>query len=424
MYGRMGIGWTLSGQAIQGRSMNLGDKRMLGGRWEEGDYLEPVVKAHIVKSDDPNATKVDAVLAFGMFQTNGNFLSLLSSNDLRTLNIELFQAFIEAQNVIVPGLTIWTGARQYRGADIHMADYFYFNDLSSQGAGVKYKGLDVAVLLQTAKDTFYGADLNGDDTEDIRRQRTLFVGQYVHDLPFNKSTVHGLAELHLVPELRRGESPGVPGRPSDYGWVLGAKLHLDLEKGNFNDVSVRYGSRIANGAAGGANTFTTFGSPTEDGHYDYGAYGLEVVDHFLWNFGRTLTLNAFGLLTMSKGARDEAPAALPGTPAPAPDSRMNFAVGGRTTLYAHDNFHLINELTFQGRKDEGLDMGTAVKFTIAPTIVPTGERSMWTRPNFRLIYTAGFYNQAAVDQLMSPFLQTVGPTKAVHYLGARTEWWF
>jgi maltoporin len=99
-------------------------------------------------------------------------------------------------------------------------------------------------------------------------------------------------------------------------------------------------------------------------------------------------------------------------------------VGGRTTLYAHDNFHLLNELTFQGRKDEGLDMGTAVKFSVVPTIVPTGERSMWARPHFRLIYTAGFYNQAAVDQLMSPFLQTVGPTKAVHYLGTRTEWWF
>jgi maltoporin len=57
-------------------------------------------------------------------------------------------------------------------------------------------------------------------------------------------------------------------------------------------------------------------------------------------------------------------------------------------------------------------------------VVPTGERSAWARPEMRLIYTIGFYNQAAVDQRMSPYLQTMGPTKVAHFFGARTEWWF
>jgi hypothetical protein len=44
MYGRMGSGWTKSGQVIAGRYMNLGDRKAIGGRLEEGDYLEPGVR--------------------------------------------------------------------------------------------------------------------------------------------------------------------------------------------------------------------------------------------------------------------------------------------------------------------------------------------------------------------------------------------
>ena len=84
----------------------------------------------------------------------------------------------------------------------------------------------------------------------------------------------------------------------------------------------------------------------------------------------------------------------------------------------------MTEATYQARKDDDLALGTAVKISLIPTLVPSGERSYWTRPEIRLIYTAGFYNQAAVDQLMSPYLQTVGPTRVAHFLGTRAEWWF
>jgi maltoporin len=421
MYGRVGIAWTLSGQVISGRTMNLGDKKAIGGRFEEGDYLEPAVKAHILKGDDEDDTKVDMVMTFGMFARNGSFIDALASNTPEALGIEMFQAYIEGQNVFVPGLTFWAGARQYRGGDVHNADYFYFNDLSGQGAGVKYKGLDTAVLIQTAAapDIFYNADLNGDGTFDVQRQRTIFVGQYTHPFGPRSTSVQGLGEFHVVPEASRGREGGIEGEnPRDFGWVIGAKLHLDLDKGAFNDLSVRYGGGIANGAWGGTQTFYTFGEPGANGTYGTRAYGLEVVDHFLWNFGDTLSLNAYAILNRSVGGSGEPV-----------DQRTNFAVGVRTTLYAHDRFHLLNEATFQGRKDgdePGMekDMGTALKVSVVPTIVPTGERSVWARPHLRLIYTAGFYNDAAVEQLMSPYLQAVGPTKTAHFLGTRAEWWF
>lgn len=417
MYGRVGVAWTTSGQVINGRYMNLGDRHALGGRFEEGDYLEPAAKAHIVKPDKEGDTAVDMVMTFGMFALHGSFIDALASNTFPALGIEMFQAYVEGRDVFTPGLTFWAGARQYRGGDIHIADFFYFNDLSGQGAGIKYKGLDTAVLIQTSDaDLFYNADLDGDGEFDIKRQRTIFVGQYT--LPFGpgSTSVQGLGELHLVPGARRGNEEVRPGQnPSDYGWVGGLKLHLDLGKfsdGAFNDTSVRYGARIANGAAGAAQTFYTFGDPATDLSYD-GAYGIELIDHFLWNFGDQFSVNAYGVFDLSHGASGAAE-----------DKRMNFAVGARTFLYAHDYFHLINELTFQGRRDGDMDMGTAVKASVVPTLVLNGDRSVWARPHIRLIYTTGFYNDAAVDQMMSPYLQTVGRTKVGHFIGTRAEWWF
>jgi maltoporin len=229
--------------------------------------------------------------------------------------------------------------------------------------------------------------------------------------------VQGLGEFHVVPKSAdANRSAPVNVNPTDYGAVAGVKLHLDLGNGDFNDASVRYGNRIANGAESGGSTYQTFGEAGSDGTYR-GGYGLEVVEHFMWNVGNLVSVNGYGTLNYSRGS----------TSAPDPtvsNSRFDYSFGARATSYVSDQFHMITEATFQTRKDEGLATGTAVKLSVAPEVVPTGKRSPWERPEMRLIYTAAIYNQAAVDQLMSPYLKTMGPNKVAHFLGARTEWWF
>jgi maltoporin len=413
-YGRVGLAWALTGpQIIQGKSMNLTGNSQ-GGRFEEGDYIEMTAKAHILKSEDKDGTYIDMAITPALWAKNGSLIGAFSNGfpPGGTLSVELFQAFIEAGNVFLPGLTFWGGSRFYRGGDIHIADYFYFNNLSAQGGGAKYKGIDLAILSHTTVqgNPLYNIDINRDGTEDVERTRTIFVGQYTHNLGMLSSSVQGLAEFHMLPPVRRGDETLAPG---DYGYVVGAKLHLDFDKGNFNDTSLRYGTRIANGAFGGGSTFGTYGLPDPvKNNYD-GAAGVEFVEHFLFNFPPFLTLNGYGVFHFDKGAS--------GTPE---DKGIDFAVGARSIVYAHKNFHMVNELTFQGVKNGDQDLGTAVKFSVVPTIVPSGELSAWARPHMRLIYTAGFYNQAAVDQRMSPYLRDVSTKKVAHYLGARTEWWF
>lgn len=421
MYGRMGVSWTFSGQTINGKNMNLGDHRALGGRLEEGDYLEPGFKFHVLKGVNPTDTTVDVVTSVEMFSLDSSFVSDFANGDINQLRILPEQAYVEAQNVFTEGLTIWGGARLYRAADIHIADYFYFNSLPGEGIGVKYKGFEAAVLQKTSGSPFYNADLNPGavppaDPHTVKRSRTIVAVQYKQPFGQGSTFVQGLAEAHLVPKSADGNVDAPKGvNPNDFGAAVGAKLHLDLGHDGFNDTSFRFGTGIANGAEGGGATFDTFGAPSTTGRYT-GAFGIEAVDHFLMNFGPLFTLNAYGVLHYSQDARNQGDLD--------PNSRFNFAVGVRPIIYAHNQFHVITEASFQGRKDAGLDMGTAVKLSVAPTIVPTGERNAWARPHIRLIYTAGFYNQAAVDQLMSPYLQTVGETKYAHYIGTRTEWWF
>jgi maltoporin len=437
MYGRVGAAWNpQNGRFVHGTYLNLLGGP-IGGRLEEGDYLEPTIKLNIVKPTAEDNTKpyFHFVITPSMFSNNGSFIGAFANNFSAQLRIELFQAYLEAGNVLLPDLKIWAGQRFYRGSDVHIADYYFFNQLNSQGFGAKYKGLDVAVLLQTGGSSQYASvyDDQNPTTQNptIQRQRTVFVGQYVMPV-MEKHSVHLLGEFHYLPATR-AQIGSDPLAERDNGWVLGAKGRLDLGGGSFNELSVRYGRRIANGAFSGSPTWGTVGRAAENGKFG-GAFGFEAVDHFMYNVGNIFTVNAYGILQFSKGADEEARLS-----AAAPINKgMNFALGARTFVYLHDQFHLINELTLQGfdvelpetvEEDPGMPMAT--KFTIMPTLVPSGERSPWARPHFRFIYTLAVYNQAARDAHnagiganVSSYMNLFGPRQFAHYVGTRAEWWF
>jgi len=432
-YGRMGIAWGPSGQVVAGKYMNLGDHKAIGGRLEEGDYLEPGIRYHIKKAQKDGDTTVDLVTDFEIFSLNGAIISDLANGDISDIKIMPLQAFIEAKNVVTPGLTLWIGSNLYRKNDIHICDYFYFNSLPGQGVGAYYGGLDVAVLTQTGASSFFATDLNAGMPAPVapaivQRERTMFIGQY--KVPFGAGTTYaqGLGEFHVVPhsgDAKRNAAADV--NPADYGAVAGVKLHLDLGNGVFSDASARVGNRIANGAESGGSTYQTFGQPSIDGSYR-GAYGVELVEHFQWNVGDLVAVNGYATAHYSRGSTSYVPPVAdmmdPSAVVAVPNTRLDYSFGARPTFYLSDQLHLITEGTFQARKDEGRATGTAVKLSVAPTVVPTGERSNWARPEMRLIYTLGLYNQAAVDQRMSPYLQAMGPSKVAHFLGVRTEWWF
>jgi maltoporin len=412
MYGNIGVGMTPSGKVIQGKTFNLTGKS-LGGRLEEGDYLEPSIKVHFLKQGElgEDAPWAHAVVTPAMWAKNGLFIGLTSNRFSETLTLELGEAYVSAGNVITKGLNVWAGARFYRGTNVWLSDYWYFNNLSAQGVGFQYKGFDVAALMQTSmSERLYNLDADGDGVPDVRRQRTALVGQYVHKLNSGHA-MHVLTEGHYLPSEAIQVGSELRQMPNDFGWVAGLKGHIDLGNDSFNDLSVRYGSGIANGGQNGNPTWVTFGLAGADGRYR-NANSLELVEHLVYNVSPLLTVNGYGIMHMGRGGSGDAT-----------DRFTDFAVGGQTTLYLHDHFHLVNEASFQGVRNGTAPMGTAVKFSLVPTIVPSGQHSNWARPHLKMFYTVAFYNQHAVNTLQSPFLKVVGPERVGHYMGARVEWW-
>lgn len=443
-YSRLGMAWSpVYGQNVQGASLNLLGFG-IGGRYEEGDYSEPSFVAHVVKGATPDDFFVKSEMTFAIWNQYGGPFMQPASNGGQSITVQFNQAYIEAGNFLVPGLSVWGGARFFRESYAPIGDYFYLDDLSGQGGGIKYGGLQLAILGYRAFGVTappYNVDVNGDAAPggNLERFRTIFAGNYKAEFGGEAKhhvKVHG--EFHVLPAAKLGEGYAVPETAkADFGGVIGAKLHLGLGQGNWSDTSVRFGTGIANGAAGGAKTYQTWGAPNDEGTYG-GSFGIEAVEHVGFRIGDVVALE--GLVTghYTKAAYEEVEgAAIPGLH----EKQMDFSVQANAMIFAHKNFHPVVEASFQGRKDGDQDMGTALKFSVVPTLVPTGELSGGARPHFKLIYSLAIYNDAAKNQAMSGYLQRTGagqpildgngqPTgettgsKIGQYIGARTDWYF
>lgn len=426
-YSRLGMAWSVYGQNIQGASMNLLGFG-IGGRYEEDDYSEPSFVAHVVKGATPDDFFVKSEMTFAIWRQYGGVFMQPSSNGGQSITVQFNQAYIEAGNFLTPGLSVWGGARFFREQYAPIGDYFYLDDLSGQGGGLKYENLNLAILgYRGFGDTSpaYNIDINGDGGVDVERFRTIFAGNYKFE--FGGEAKHHVkvhAEAHVLQAGKRGpDIPAPANGKADFGGVIGAKLHLGLGQGNWSDTAVRFGTGIANGAAGGAKTYQTWGAPNEDGTYA-GSFAIEAVEHLGFRIGDVAALEGLATFHYTKAAY-EAPAGTTPTAAGPHEKQMDFSVQANATIFAHKNFHPVVEASFQGRKDGEADLGTAVKVSVVPTLVPTGELSTGARPHFKLIYTAAFYNDAAKEQALSAYLQrTGGGSNVGHYIGARTDWYF
>ncbi|WP_438005833.1 carbohydrate porin [Sorangium sp. So ce321] len=423
-YSRLGMAWSVYGQNIQGTSLNLLGFG-IGGRYEEGDYSEPTFVAHVVKGATPEDFYVKSEMTFAIWNQYGGPFMQPSSNGGQTITVQFNQAYIEAGNFLTPGLSVWGGARFFREQYAPIGDYFYLDDLSGQGGGLKYENLNLAILGYRAFGATlpaYNLDTNADGAVDVERFRTIFAGNYKFEFGGEAKhhvKVHG--EAHVLQAAKQGEGIAVPENgKADFGGVIGAKLHLGLGQGNWSDTSVRFGTGIANGAAGGAKTYQTWGLPNDEGTYA-GSFAIEAVEHVGFRIGDVAALEGLATFHYTKAAYEAEGAAAP----LGPEKQMDFSVQANAAIFAHKNFHPVIEASFQGRKDGEADLGTAVKVSVVPTLVPTGELSTGARPHFKLIYTAAFYNDAAREQALSPYLQRTGAGSNVgHYIGARTDWYF
>ncbi|SIP86865.1 maltoporin [Chryseobacterium sp. RU37D] len=430
--GRIGAAYSPNADSRTGRQLNLNNQGSLGGRMDQGDYVDFLPSFHFtpVVGDSAKKTQIDMQARLS-FYSGGTFLGNVDSKSNQGVIVALPEAFVEARNIMGSDWDVWAGSRWLRYNDVHIADYFYFDDHSATGWGIRHKNTRFSMFFPAAIDTLasnstpysYTNIISGAKNL-IYRQREVFVLE--HTIPF-KNDEHKLkllAEFHTV---AKSGKHSVENYPSDNGWVLGAKLNSNLKTrlpGSFNQISLRYGSGIANGGdAGNTQTWRTYGAPDEVTNTYKGAYSLTAVEHILLNLSNRWSLNAYAVYTQSKGGASSDNKAIDYYKREIFNKKSEFNTGIRATYYFNNWFHILSELHYAQRKDGNQDPASMVKLVLAPTIVPTAERSVWARPHIRLIAEVSRYNDQAMNSLYSPFLQQSGAKRFGTYFGVRTEWW-
>ena len=421
--GRIGVGLSPNGEGNMWKPLNLSGQGSLGGRMEQTDYVDILPAIHFTpKIIDKDSTNVTFQMRLGMYSANGQFVGNVSSRSNGGLTFILPEAFVEARNIMGSKWSAWAGARFRRYDDIHISDYFYFDDHSAQGFGVSHKNTELTMLMPASADSTnvypYNYEITvAGATNPAIRQRMVWIGE--HSIPFkNTSVLKLLGEFHYVSANSKDASKVYP---ADKGWVVGAKYNSPFKTklpGSFNQLSARYGAGIANGGDNG-NTFTC--APDEDGKYN-NAYSFTMVEHFLLNLSQKFSINGYGVYTKSKGGSASTNTDEYFNGNQLYNQKTDFVVGFRGFYYVTKWLHLIEEVHYAVRKDGDNPDANMWKFSFAPTIVPLGKKDPWSRPHIRLVYTLAHYNDYARDNNYSPYLQ-VNQKSWGSYVGVKTEWW-
>lgn len=440
-YGRVGVDWSFDEGRTIGRRLNLNNMGSIGGRMEEQDYLEfaPSLQFKPKKGD---STYINMQLRLSVYSNSLTSFGNSTTSSLGGLTIAIPELFVQARNIRNTGINFWIGSRLYRGPDVHVADHFYFNDHSGQGFGIEFKKTRLAAIFVTATDTtstvppYFYLNIKTGTPSTALRQRTVLIAE--HDIDINDNNkITLLGEYHRMPDAHPSDnddienpiepSPSKYNYPSDYGFVIGARHHVDLKnmrEGSFNDFSVRYGTRIANGGDGGVSkTWATFGAPDTIAMNFKGANSLAIVNHSVFNTSENNTINPYIIFTMSKGAAPTNGLSKTYFDREVYNKKIDFTFGFRDEYYFNDYFHLITEFHYSQRQDGDNPIANMTKFTIAPVYVPSGSKSIWARPHFRFVASVAKYNKFASENLYSPFLQFTGERSWGTYFGVKTEWW-
>ncbi|MDU9394133.1 carbohydrate porin [Pseudomonas sp. zfem002] len=249
---------------------------------------------------------------------------------------------------VLNGGAFWAGRRYYRRNDIHISDYFYWNQ-SATGFG-----FDEVAIGDLAYSYVFS------------RKDNLFQEPYINRHDFNvggfKSNSGGELEFG-VSYLQRPDS-----RDAHSGWSVAAQHKQKGFLGGLNTFALQYGR--------GPGTALGY---TGDPALDNGNQSWRAVEYFDWQL--TPRFGGQFQVVYQKDRR--------------PDGHDQdwLSLGVRPVYAFSDQFKLITEL---GRDQIDAPGGTRklTKFTVAPTWSPAGP-GFWQRPEIRLYYTHARWNQAA-----------------------------
>ena len=246
------------------------------------------------------------------------------------------------------GGSVWAGRRYYKRNDIHISDFYYWNQ-SATGGGIE------DVLIGDLKYSYA-----------ISRKDNLYQKDYATRHDFNvagfKTNPGGELELGLSYIEKAG------GRDTNSGWAITAQHVQKPFLGGKNKFALQYGEGPGTGLGYTGNTFL-----------DKSSKSYRAVEFFDWQ-----VTPRFGGQIEAVYQKDIRPGS---------QDQTWMSVGVRPAYAISEQFKLVTEL---GHDQVDAAGGTRKlsKFTFAPTWSPNGP-DFWARPEVRLYYTYASWNEAA-----------------------------
>lgn len=286
----------------------------------------------------------------GFYNPIGHMPKFKDSNEHGGGSSRIQQMFVEWKNAaVLNGGNLWAGRRYYKRNDIHMTDYYYWNQ-SATGFG--FDEVPIGDLRYSYV---------------FSRKDDYWQNPYVtrHDFNVNGFKTNPGGEVQVgVSYLQK---PG--GEDKHSGWAMSVQhKQAGFLGGKGNTFALQYGQGPGTGMGYTGNT-----------KLDKDSKSWSMVEYFDWQ-----TTERFGGQFQVVYQKDVRPDG---------DNSRWLSMGVRPVYAFTEQFKLAGEIGHdQVKATDGTRKLT--KFTIAPTWSPSGP-GFWARPEIRLYYTYAVWNEAA-----------------------------
>jgi len=424
-YFRAGTGWNQGGgrqrcfrnpgQAASANEFRLGN--------ECGTYGEAALRTHLLKGGDKESPYFNAITTVAytpnadtQYESAGGFQGNSSLN--------LIEAYVEGGNLDELGLSFWAGKRFYRTVDAHMDDFYYFANMSGNGAGVgNFKtsfGTFRAALLQetstiasatgviTHIDTGSAGSLSKTafdlrlDNAKITDVDTLFGWLVAAATPPGTDQTTGTKYLQA-----HGYAGGIRYNHSIKGNLFGP---ADDKRVGANDFAAVLGTGVM-------ETLEMNGGSavSEAASYKKDSRRIRVVDHATIPLTERLATHFAAIYEY----RSQTPSMTTG----ARSNSYWWDIGVRPVYAFTEHYSLAFEAGHSEVRDDSEAVGVRqlTRFTLAPQVAMSNN--IFGRPVIRAFVTQSLWNDANRTQLVLNSQEYQNSNSALS-LGFQTEVWF
>lgn len=343
--------------------------------------------------------------------------------------------YVDVKGLGYKTLSLWVGARMYRGDDIYLLDFWPLDNLNTVGAGAAIdvgSGTRVQAHVGTNRllseqYTFQQRDLPsrarfGSETvvtlDRIRTIGSTKVTHFFHGFTAKQGLkVSGYGEGHFLPTGKYDPDPNHVGPertlPSDTGFVVGAQAtgYGFGERDTHAHAFVRYARGVA--AYGDLAVPSALDASKRATHAE--ELLLAISGNYEWNL--TSTMMAAYLRGFDDGGSGEY----------SPNKYWEGILALRPSVYTSKYTGVAAEMSYQYKVRKVLDdegrhrVPQAWRLSVMPFVSPMGWGS-YKRPLINAVYTATFRNEAAKE--LYPTEDPRASRRTEHYLGIHAEWWF